>query len=226
MMVTPYIYYWWVEGWNFKYLVKQLLIVGTTAMISVLSTTIILAAQISAVKGGLKAGLHHIFIYSVGKRTHGDAGSYPEVYANSLKADVITVVKKYLEGFIFDFNQMLGGSSQDLNVKYQTVIVVFAFISCLVWLFHFLFQWGKLPLTEDSIRKLTALSIAVWFSLLAPLSWMVIFKGHSYIHTHMNFIIWHMPFTLLGFGLLGTFLSMLVTTIYNLRHNQDMKEAS
>lgn len=226
MMVTPYIYYWWVEGWNFKYLVKQLLIVGTTAMISVLSTTIILAAQISAVKGGLKAGLHHIFIYSVGKRTHGDAGSYPEVYANSLKADVIPVVKKYLEGFIFDFNQMLGGSSQDLNVKYQTVIVVFAFISCLVWLFHFLFQWGKLPLTEDSIRKLTALSIAVWFSLLAPLSWMVIFKGHSYIHTHMNFIIWHMPFTLLGFGLLGTFLSMLVTTIYNLRHNQDMKEAS
>ena len=215
MMVTPYIYYWRAEGWNFKYLVQQLLIAGTTAMASVLSTTIILAVQISAVKGGLKAGLHHIFIYSVGKRTHGDAGSYPEVYANSLKADVITVVNKYLEGFIFDFNQMLGGSSQNLNVKYQTVIFVFACISCLVWLCHFLFQRGKLPLEEESISKLTGLSIAVWFSFLAPLSWMVIFKGHSYIHTHMNFITWHMPFTLLGFGLLGAFLSMLVAPIYN-----------
>ena len=110
---------------------------------------------------------------------------------------------------------MLGGSSQNLNVKYQTVIFVFACISCLVWLSHFLFQRGKLPLEEESISKLTSLSIAVWFSFLAPLSWMVIFKGHSYIHTHMNFITWHMPFTLLGFGLLGAFLSMLVAPIYN-----------
>ncbi|MEE2911317.1 MAG: hypothetical protein VX830_13020, partial [Candidatus Poribacteria bacterium] len=171
-------------------------------------------------KGGLKAGFHHIFVYSVGKRTHGDAGSYPEVYANSLKADVITVIKKYLNGYIFDFNQMLASSNPDLKVKYQTVIVVFALVSCLVLLCHFLFQQGKLPQLEDSIDKLMALSIALWFSLLAPVSWMVIFKGHSYIHTHMNFITWHMPFTLLGFGLVGTCLSLLVTTIYNLRPNQ------
>ena len=220
MMMTPYIYYWWIEGRNFKSLVQQLLIVGTTALVSILSTTIILAVQISSVKGGLKAGLHHIFIYSVGKRTHGDAGSYPKVYANSLKADVVTVVNKYLDGFIFDFNQILGGASQHLNVKYQTVIVVFACVSCLVWLCHFLSKRGKLPLAEESLRKLIGLSISVWFSFLAPLSWMMIFKGHSYIHTHMNFITWHMPFTLLGFGLLGAFLSVLVTTIYNLSHNQ------
>ena len=217
MMVTPYIYYWRLEGWNFKCLVRRLLIVGTTAMVSILSTTIILAAQISAVKGGLKAGFHHIFIYSVGKRTHGDAGSYPEVYANSLKTDVLTVVKRYLNGFIFDFNQMLSGSSPYLKVKYQAVIVVFALVSCLVLLCHSLFQQGKLPQLEGSIDKLKALSTVLWFSLLAPLSWMVIFKGHSYIHTHMNFITWHMPFTLLGFGLVGTFLSLLFTTIYNLR---------
>jgi hypothetical protein len=217
MMVTPYIYYWRLEGWNFKCLVRRLLIVGTTAMVSILSTTIILAAQISAVKGGLKARFHHIFIYSVGKRTHGDAGSYPEVYANSLKTDVLTVVKRYLNGFIFDFNQMLSGSSPYLKVKYQAVIVVFALVSCLVLLCHSLFQQGKLPQLEGSIDKLKALSTVLWFSLLAPLSWMVIFKGHSYIHTHMNFITWHMPFALLGFGLVGTFLSLLFTTIYNLR---------
>ena len=220
MMVTPYIYYWWIEGRNFKSLVQQLLIVGTTALVSILSTTIILAVQISSVKGGLNTGLHHIFIYSVGKRTYGDAGSYPKVYADSLKADVVTVVNKYLDGFIFDFHQILGGASQLLNVKYQTVIAVFVCVSCLVCLCHFLFQRRKLPLAEESLRKLIGLSITVWFSFLAPLSWMMIFKGHSYIHTHMNFITWHMPFTLLGFGLLGAFLSVLVTTIYNLSHNQ------
>ena len=117
----------------------------------------------------------------------------------------------------FDFNQMLAGSNPYLKVKYQTVIVVFALVSCLVLLCHFLFQQGKLPQLEDSIDKLMALSIALWFSLLAPVSWMIIFKGHSYIHTHMNFITWHMPFALLGFGLVGAFLSLLLATILNLR---------
>jgi hypothetical protein len=43
----------------------------------------------------------------------------------------------------------------------------------------------------------------MWFSLLAPLSWFVIFKAHSYIHTHMNFIVWQMPFTFFGFAACG-----------------------
>ena len=48
-----------------------------------------------------------------------------------------------------------------------------------------------------------ALICATWFSILAPLSWFVIFKAHSYIHTHMSFLLWQMPFTLFGFAVFG-----------------------
>ena len=44
---------------------------------------------------------------------------------------------------------------------------------------------------------------ATWFSFLAPLSWFVIFKAHSHCHTHMNFLVWQMPFTILGVALCG-----------------------
>lgn len=218
MMVTPYIYYWVVEGWKFKCLVKRILVAGITSTIAVLSSTIVLATQIAAVKGGLKSGLHHIFVYSVGKRTHGDASSYPEVYANSLKTDVLTVIKKYLNGFIFDFSQK--DINLHLKIKYQTVIIIFAFFSLFTLLFYFYFRKSKSFELSDSINKLLALTLAVWFSFLAPLSWMVVFKGHAYIHTHMNFITWHMPFAVLGFGLIGSFLSFLVSLIFSLRSSQ------
>ena len=220
MLVTPYIYYWQVEYWNFKHFVKRLLVVGGTAMVAVLSTTIILAIQISAVKGGLKAGFYHIFVYSVGKRTHGNAAGYPEVYANSLKTDVATVIKKYLNGFIFDFNQILTTSNPYLRIKYQTIIIIFGFFSFLILLCYFILKKGKWYQLTGPIKKLVALVLTLWFSFFAPLSWMIIFKGHAYIHTHMNFITWHMPFTILGFGLMGAFVSFLANTIYNLRSNQ------
>ena len=154
----------------------------------------------------------------MGKRTHGDAASYPEVYANSLKTDVLTVIKKYLNGFIFDFSQK--DINLHLKIKYQTVIIIFAFFSLFTLLFYFYFHKSKSFELSDSINKLLALTLAVWFSFLAPLSWMVVFKGHAYIHTHMNFITWHMPFTVLGFGLIGSFVSFLVSLIFSLGSSQ------
>jgi hypothetical protein len=48
-----------------------------------------------------------------------------------------------------------------------------------------------------------ALVGATWFSILAPLSWFVIFKAHAYVHPHMDYIAWHMPFVLFGAAVLG-----------------------
>lgn len=52
-------------------------------------------------------------------------------------------------------------------------------------------------------RVSLGLIAATWFSLLAPLSWFVIFKAHSHIHVGMNQIAWHMPYVLFGFAIVG-----------------------
>jgi hypothetical protein len=56
---------------------------------------------------------------------------------------------------------------------------------------------------QDLKQKKLALIAATWFSILAPLSWYIIFKAHSFIHTHLNNILWQMPFVLFGFAVCG-----------------------
>jgi len=53
-------------------------------------------------------------------------------------------------------------------------------------------------------RQQLALAAMTWVSILAPLSWFIIFKGHAYAHTHMDHIVWYMPFMLLGAALTGS----------------------
>lgn len=51
--------------------------------------------------------------------------------------------------------------------------------------------------------KYLALLATTFLSAICPLSWYVIFKEHSFWHPQIDFIIWYMPFLLLGFGLIG-----------------------
>lgn len=45
--------------------------------------------------------------------------------------------------------------------------------------------------------------VAVAFALAAPLSWFVLAKGHSYIHTLMNYVLWYVPFVPLAVAVLA-----------------------
>ena len=51
-------------------------------------------------------------------------------------------------------------------------------------------------------RRGDALALALLVSLLAPLSWFTLAKGHSYHHFHMNYVLWYLlfvPFAMLLF---------------------------
>jgi len=68
------------------------------------------------------------------------------------------------------------------------------------------------------------LVVTTAFSALAPLSWFVLAKGHSYIHRHMNYVLWHMPFTLIGFVMCGFFVSLMVKRVSEGRTNNWFKK--
>lgn len=48
-----------------------------------------------------------------------------------------------------------------------------------------------------------ALLVSAWFSLLAPLSWFVVFKNHTAYHPHMVPVTWHLPFVFFAAALVG-----------------------
>ena len=156
-----------------------------------------LCFQIGAVKGGFIDGVTHV-IWSFGKRTYGEAGDYPAVYAASLEAGTIGVVMTYMNGIFFDLNNYLSQANSFVTdylfkIRYYYLIVFFIVVSILL----------SIRSTAKQRQQHIALIWTAWFSILAPLSWFVIFKAHSYIHTHMSFLLWQMPFTFFGFAVFG-----------------------
>ncbi|MCI0508407.1 MAG: hypothetical protein L0Z73_20225 [Gammaproteobacteria bacterium] len=91
-----------------------------------------------------------------------------------------------------------GGGSFRLKIPYLIWVLVFLYITYKVYSDKF-----ELPELKKSNPIVKALIIATWVSILAPLSWFILAMNHSHIHTNINIVLWHLPFMIFGFALLG-----------------------
>ena len=206
MMVVPFVYYGILDKWNKHSILKWTLAAGIGSGVAILLSLIMLCFQIGAVRTGFIDGVSHV-IYSFGKRTYGSPEDFPTVYAQSLNAGAIEVVIKYLNGTYFDLNNYLSienafVSKYLLKIRYSYLIVFFFAGTILLYL------RVKESIASVHSRHYIALICTTWFSILAPMSWYVIFKAHSFIHTHMSFLLWQMPFTMFGFAVFAAVVSL------------------
>jgi hypothetical protein len=87
-----------------------------------------------------------------------------------------------------------GTAIEVLGLRFMDILIIFAGITALYLVFqHFRPEW--LPDRNKSM----SLIAATWLAVLSPLSWFVLFKGQAFVHTHTNYLAWHMPFTLFGY---------------------------
>jgi hypothetical protein len=206
MMTIPLIYYSAVERKGWRRFLGGLLVAVGASLTAILLSMAVLCVQIASVEGSLQKGVDHI-VYSFQRRSYADPQAFPADYAASLNADTAGVVATYLKGVYFDLNNYLpvpdGFASRYLfRVRYAYLILLFGAASVLLYAV----QRRRRREVEGGEQ---ALILATWASILAPLSWFVIFRAHSFIHTHMNFIVWQMPFTLFGFALCGAAVRIL-----------------
>ena len=217
MMMTPCIYYAILDKWSGRQCLKWTLAAGLGSGVAIFLGLLLLCFQIGAAKDGFMDGVGHV-VYSFGKRTYGDAENFPAVYAASLEAGTIGVVITYMNGIFFDLNNYLSQTNTSVTnylfkIRYYYLIIIFIVMSVLL----FIRSNDKI---QANRRHYIALIWTTWFSILAPLSWFVIFKAHSYIHTHMSFLLWQMPFTFFGFAVFG---SAIIAWTKNKRLNQNME---
>jgi hypothetical protein len=211
MMTVPLVYYAVLERTGWKKILSEMLTAVAASILSILASMVVLCAQITAVTGSFSAGIDHILL-SLLRRSYADPNLFPADYAASLTASPVDVVWKYLKGIFLDLNNYLPTNNAFVanyvfQIRYLYIILLFSAASI-----------GLLLLLKSRRNALLqprgqALTVALWFSLLAPLSWLVIFKAHSYVHTFMNNIVWQMPFTLFGFAVCGLALRTLWQTI-------------
>jgi hypothetical protein len=200
MLTIPVFYYAFRDRWAVTSFIQRMALVSASAVAASLSVLLVLFVQIYQVTGNVSAAWAHI-LDTLLKRSVGNPDQFSGVLAESLSASVSDVLKSYLTGRAFDFNSIF---HIGLEISYLSVFIFFGLCSLL-----FFIQNAAIPKSGQSQKGL-ALVLSTWCSVLAPLSWLVLFKAHSFIHTHQNFILWQMPFTLFGFALCGFVLGNLL----------------
>ncbi len=207
MMFTPLVYYSSLERFKFKKFIKKTGALVAGALTAIVISVTILSYQVGQLKGSFQDGLEHIY-YSYKKRSSGSSDRLYEMYNEklasaynrSLDSDLSEVLITYLKKDALDFILF--------NVSFLWLIFLFLFSTTLI----------VLPVRVNKVIKNNqnkALAITLWFSILAPLSWFILFKGHSYIHHGMNSIVWYMPFCIVGFVLVSNVLYSTVFNIYS-----------
>ena len=180
-----------------------MLTVSLAALAGTFSAFGVLVIQITLVEGSLSGAWAHIQD-SLLKRSFANPDQFNGVMAESLKANWLDVLQIYFQGRALNLNGVFHTHVNGFEVSYGTIIFFFAICTLLFFVKEFLFERS---FTKNT--KALALIGCTWISILAPLSWLVLFKAHSFIHTHTNFILWQMPFVLFGFCLCGFILSNL-----------------
>lgn len=202
MVFVPLAYYALLNRWkpaDMRRVFMKAIYAEGLATITALLTLFI---QNAIVLGGAKQAVAYL-LFSLEKRSIGNPDAFisSPTLRTSLTADLWGVIKGYMIGRAVNLDlgfllaRLPGWEIKRLEVSYQSVFIFFLSVSALCLVFQ--------ALTKRKDIKLANLVIITWLSALAPLSWLVIFKAHSYLHYHLNFIIWQMPFTLLGFAMCG-----------------------
>ncbi|MDR1155698.1 MAG: signal peptidase I [Bacteroidales bacterium] len=207
MAMTPWVFYAVMYGWDWRQFFRRVAAASGGALAAVAATMVWLAVQLSFVMGSVGEGFEYI-LWSFGKRAHGGGGEFDPVFQESIDSSQWDVLVTYWNGHAFNL------AHWSENVLWQSISKVGFGFCVLVFLFLTWVVLKSKTIRERPAfrRQQVALTVMLWLSLMAPLSWFVIFKGHSYLHTHMDHIVWHMPFMLLGAVLMGSVLWFFIRT--------------
>lgn len=190
MSTVPVVYYGIYGNWGWRTFIERFVKISLALSAGTLAGLMIMSAQIAAVD---KSGTN-VLSYIASRFGHHFAGNeqyYTSANIEATKISAFEVTSQYL--VMPAINVRLPGP--EAQILYWQLVVLFALATVLYLLFH--------KKQTGYPRKAIALIVATWYSLLAPLSWYIIFRPHSIIHTHVNTMGWQMPFTLLGFALCG-----------------------
>lgn len=199
---SPVIYFAVKNKWSLSRAIKRvgyIGIFGCLGFVIALSCHII---QLNIATGDVNEALR-IVLDKIVLRTHGNPADFVNTpFYGSQMAGILEVVNIYWNGVAVSLESIGFHSFKIIN--FEDLVLIFLIATALAFL-----DGEMVPEFESARYKLFGLVGATWFSLLAPVSWYVLAKSHSHIHGHINHILWHMPFTIFGFALVGYVIALL-----------------
>lgn len=206
-MEVPLFYYAYKNNWGKKKFLQRFILIGASGVLAFAACFIVHLIQLMVFTNDGIAMAIEIMKDDIAKRTGAlkDMKDYAGgFYRESLEATKISVIKKYLfEGIPIIF-----------NLRMKALLPVYAFFAALN------FASDKYIDGIGVIRtKLLGILLMSLVSLLAPFSWFVLASGHSYVHTHINYILWSLPTIILMAAYAGAIITIVVKSIYKHERN-------
>ncbi|MBQ2917025.1 MAG: hypothetical protein IJE59_02480 [Clostridia bacterium] len=171
---------------------KTTFIVGIACLLA-FATALFIHASIRG-EGNILEGIEKIYKEDVLRRTimASEDVQFPEEYKKSLEATVSETIDRY---FSWHTDIILG-----INGKYFRLIfgVTLAIII-----------YNLLTKNKDSYRDLTM--FLVFF--VTTMSWFVLGKAHSFIHTHMNYVLWYFGYVQISIYIIIKFICEKISKI-------------
>lgn len=177
-----------------KLLFRTIVMVGIIALLGFMAAVCV-HAHLKG-NGSIIEGIKNIFARDVLKRTvGGDLNDFDEAYWPSFNASIWETYCKY-----FHFStEVITGITGNLFP-----------LLCIVPLSIFAYEYKAKRLNVELVSM-----YIVFF--LTSISWFCLAKGHSYIHTHMNYVLWY-------FGFVQTCLYIIVNKIRETFSNVELKK--
>lgn len=149
-------------------------------------------------EGNLLEGIKNIYKEDVLRRTIivSDKVQFPEVYKKSLDAGIKETVAKYFE---WHTDIIIGIKGEYFNLILISSIVIMIY--------------NALKKEKNCYNDITM--FIVFF--ITTLSWYVLGKSHSYIHTTMNYVLWYFGFIQINLYIITKFVCQKIYSIG--RHN-------
>ena len=187
---------------NKKEILKTTIIVGLTCIIA-FGCALLVHASIRG-NGNIIEGVKDVYKNDVLRRTLivTDKDKYTGAYKESMDASIMETVLKY---FKWDSDIILGIEGRYFNAILISVVLI---------LIYNIAKREKNSY-EDSISFITF--------LLATLSWFILAKSHSYIHTHINYVLWYFGFIQICLYIIIKFICKKIYLIGNTLKNGDEK---
>ena len=133
--------------------------------------------------GDISTGIHDIYQKDILRRTivgtENNFNSFNSLIMKSIQVPTIKVVTKYFKPYSENQNfiiKLAGKAFWPLSV-----------VSLIIMIFRLCYR------KINRIENIQILSLFL-ISLIGTLSWIILAKSHSYIHTHINYVLWFLGY--------------------------------
>lgn len=196
-IIPPIVYYHTIEKSEYKKAFTTIFKSSISVLSAIMVSMTILLVQIRSLSGSFEAGIQHI-VYSYVKRT---TFNIPGAEINEFSPNLFEILKVYLNGNAFDISI----HSLHIPVKFSYGILAMFISIIIIYLLR----------NKQNNIKDKALIYTSIVSIIAPLSWFIMFKQHAYAHPHLDFIVWYIPFFLYIFLIIGQAMTLIFSKIFS-----------